>query len=488
MSRNMSTAALTILGALIAIVFAQPVTAQRTTSEDVIRGIVEEVQPLQHPLHDTLQPIRGSRISGWLPEDDDDARALLLDLHERGVGLYAHWRVGSDDAREFALRLGSLQQELGLAVSVHATSAMTGFYNGDESTFHVADDGSTFSWNLQGSRKMGCPFRLEERAEVVRGQWEELVGAYRDAGLQIDWVSMDWYSDGPIEWNESWDASKRCVICRKEIPEINNFLTFQDTLRALRGELQRECAVEVVQAHNPEVLIGNWAVAPHDGWRYWYDFYETLPEGAPYREHQLARYRTWADEFSHTGYTYANPTCYPWNEMFPWYPDYPNEFRWFYILMKSGANAAANASPELPLIPWTKWHPTPPRGDDELSPAMSLETYREFLAHMLLRGSDGFMMWCQPPETVAEVAAIVPALDEALRYREFLELGKPMLFEVPSQPGTIVSALLLDGRLLVRRTDFGGHTEPVTRRIDGDLVRIPHVPGEYQIIQMPPKG
>ncbi len=473
------------LGALIAIVIAQPAVAQRTTSEEIMRGIVAEVQPLKHPLDGTLQPIRGSRLAGWLPESDDEARELLLALHERGVGLFAHWRVGSDDARAFALRLGRFQQELGLPVSVHATSAMTGFFNGDESTFHVAEDGSTYSWQLHGSRKMGCPFRLDERAEVIRGQWEDLVSAYGEAGLRLDWVSMDWYSDGPVEWNESWEASKRCVICRENIPAIDHFRTFQQTLRTIRGQLQRECAVEVVQAHFPEVLIGNWAVAPHDGWRYWYDYYETLPDGAPSRRHQRALYRTWADEFSHTGYTYANPACYPWNEMYPWYPDYPREFRWFYILMKSGANAAAHTPSALPLIPWTKWHPTPPRGDDELSPAMDRETYREFLAHMLLRGVDGFMMWCRPEETVAEIQAMAPALDEALRYREFLERGEPVLFEVPRRPTTIVSALRLGDRLLVRRTDFADRPWPVTREIDGVRVTIPRVPGEYQIIQMP---
>jgi hypothetical protein len=351
--------------------------------------------------------------------------------------------------------------------------------------FHVAADGSTFSWELHGSRKMGCPFGLDERAEVIRGQWEELVEAYREEGLRLDWVSMDWYSDGPVEWNESWEASKRCTVCRERIPGIDDFRGFQSAVRTVRGELQRECAVEVVRGQFPDALIGNWAVAPHDGWRYWYDYYETLPEGAPYRLDQLARYRTWADEFSHTGYTYANPACYPWNEMYAMYPEYPTDFRWFYLLMRAGTNAARNTPAEVPLISWVKWRPTPARGDDETSPEMSLEAYREFLAHMLLRGNDGLMMWCRPEEAVDEVAAITPVLDEALRYREFLERGEPVLFEVPRRPTTVVSALRLGDRLLVRRTDFDDRPWPVTRRIDGIPVMIPHAPGQYQLIEMP---
>lgn len=477
--------AVAAIGAMIIIGIAQPAVAQRTTSEEIIRGIIEQVSPLQHPLGDTLQPIRGSRLTGWLPEDDDEAREVLLALNERGVSLFANWRVGNDDARAFALRLGRLQQELGLAVSVHATSAMTGFFNGDESTFHIAEDGSIYSWQLHGARKMGCAFRLDERAEAIRGQWQDLVNAYSEVGLTLDWVSMDWYSDGPVEWNESWEASKRCVVCRESIPGIEHFGTFQQALRTLRGELQRECAVEVVQAQFPDVLIGNWAVAPHDGWRYWFDFYETIPEGVQIRTEQLAEYRPWADEFSHTGYTYANPTCYPWDDMYAWYPEFDTDFRWFYMLMKAGTNAARNMPAGLPMITWVKWRPTPVRGEKEPAPAMSLEVYREFLAHQLLRGGDGFMMWCRAEEAVDEVAAIAPVLDEALRWREFLEEGEPVLFEVPRRPTKVVSALRLGDRLLVRRTDFEERPFPVTRVIDGMRVTIPHRPGEFFVMDMP---
>jgi hypothetical protein len=485
--RSMQVALIAALAATI-VCSLQTAVAQQITQEEILRGIVERVEPLSHPLGNTLQPIRGSRLAGWLPEDDAEAREFLLALNDRGVSLFANWRVGSDSARDFALRLGRLQQELGLPVSVHATSAMTGFYDGDESTLHVAEDGSTFAWALHGSRKMGCPFRLEQRAEVIRGQWQELADAYADAGLRLDWVSMDWYSDGPVEWNESWDASRRCTVCRENIPGIDDFRTFQETLRRIRGELQRECAVDVVQARFPDVLIGNWAVAPNDGWRYWYDYYETLPEGAPYRQEQLALYRTWADEFSHTGYTYANPTCYPWDDMYAWYPDYPTDYRWFFMLMKAGTNAARHTPIETPMVVWVKWRPTPVRGEAEPAPAMSLETYREFLAHMLLRGSDGFMMWCRAEETVDEVAAIAPVLDEAMRYREFIEEGEPVLFDLPRRPTTVVSALRLGDRLLVRRTDFADRPFPVTRIVDGQRVTIPHAPGRFMLIDMPGNG
>jgi len=483
MHRRIVTVALA--GLLAALAVAQPALAQRTTQEEIIRGIIATVPPLQHPLDGTLQPIRGSRLDAWLPEDDAEAREVLTALNDRGVALTARWRVDNEGARALALRLGRLQQELGLPVSVHATAVMTGFFEGDPSTLHVADDGSTFSWHLLGSREMGCPFRLQERAQAIRARWQALVDAYREAGVRIDLVSMDWYSDGPIEWNEAWEASKRCTVCREHIPDLDDFCAFQEAVRRVRGELQRTCAVEVVRASFPDALIGNWAVHPHDGWRYWYDSYEELPEGAPFRRDQLARYRTWADEFAWTGYTYANPVCYPWNAMYPWYPDYPTDYRWFFLGLLSGSTCAQYTPAELPLITWVKWRPTPAAEGAQPAPAMSPATYRELLAHLLLRGGDGFMMWCRAEEAVDEVGAIAPALDEALTWREFLAEGEPVLFDVPRTPGTVVSALRLGDRLLVRRTDFEERPYPVERRIGGVRVSIPPAPGRYQVIDLP---
>ena len=472
--------------AAVLLAVAQPALAQRTTQEQIIRGIIATVPPLEHPLEGTLEPIRGSRLDAWLPDDDAEARELLSALDDRGVALTARWLPDRSESQALALRVGALQQELGLPVSVHTTAVMTGCFDGDASTLHVADDGSTFSWRLLGSREMGCPFRLEERAQVIRARWQAMVDAYREAGVRVDLFSMDWYADGPVEWNEAWAASKRCAVCREHVPGLDDFRTFQAAVRRVRGELQRTCAVEVVRAAFPDALIGNWAVHPHDGWRYWYDSYEELPEGAPFRQEQFARHRTWADEFAWTGYTYANPVCYPWNAMYAWYPDYPTDYRWFYLGLLSGSTCARHTPASLPMITWVKWRPTLAAEDAEVAPAMSLETYRELLAHLLLRGGDGFMMWCRAEEAVDEVGAIAAALDEALAWREFIAEGQPVLFDVPRSPGTVVSALRLGDRLLVRRTDFADRPGPVARRIGGRLVSIPPVPGRYQVIEIAP--
>ena len=51
---------------------------------------------------------------------------------------------------------------------------------------------------------------------------------------------------------------------------------------------------------------------------------------------------------------------------------------------------------------------------------------------------------------------------ESLAHRDFLEDGAPVSFDVPSQPGTVVSGLRVGNRVLTRRTDFGEESsEPV---------------------------
>ena len=76
-------------------------------------------------------------------------------------------------------------------------------------------------------------------------------------------------------------------------------------------------------------------------------------------------------------------------------------------------------------------------------------------------------------------------VDGALEYREFLDEGEPVLFDLPDRPGTIVSGLKLGDRLLVRRTEFGDSTAPVTRRVGDVEVEIPRLDGQCQIIQLP---
>jgi len=457
---------------------------RRMSPENIIIELIEKIPPLQHPRQDAL-PIRGSRLEGWLPDDDDEARQVLRDLDARGLAMCSRIAPGDEEQMAEAIRMSRLQQELGLEVGVHASRAMYGFFNGDESTAHVAADGSLFFDDTFGSRKMGCPFRLDHRKDDIKQQFRSFLDAYQEAGIEIDFLYLDWEIDGPIEWNGAWEHSKRCTVCREHIPDIDNFDAFQTALREIRCDLQRECCVEVVQQYYPEALIGNYSVYPHNGIRYWYDYYEKLPPGAPFIQDQRAKYRPWYHEFGPAGYTFANPVVYTWYATWSWYPEWDNDdYRWFYNLLKVGTNAGQHTPQTVPLITWVHWHTTAPPADAEPVPQMSEWAYQELLWHLYLRGSDGLMMWCRPEETTKEIALMQEVLDGMLEYRGFIGDGKPVVFHVPNDPGTVVSALQRGDRLLVRRTDFTDNPAPVERRIAGRRVTIPRADGQCQIIDL----
>lgn len=451
---------------------------QRMTPEEILKELIEEIPPLENP-RDGALPLRGSRLEGWLPEDDDEAREFLLALDARGLGMCAHPRPGNEESMEFSLRLSRLQQELGLEVGVHASRAMYTFFNGDEDTAHIAENGVPFFDDSFGSRKMGCPFRLEDRKDDIKAQFRALLDPYREAGITIDFAYLDWEIDGPIEWNGAWRHSKRCTVCREHIPNIDDFYAFQDALRKIRSELQRECAVEVMLEYYPDVLFGNYSVYPQSGVRYWYDYYEELPPDAPFFKDQQAKYRRWYHEFEPSGYTFANPVVYTWYATWSWYPRWDNDdYRWFYNLLKVGTNAGRHTPQEVPLITWLHWHTTSPPADAPEVPQMSEWAYQELIWHLYLRGSDGLMMWCTPEETTKEMRLITEVMDGMLAHREFIGAGEPVMFNVPNEPGTVVSGLRIGDRLLVRRTDFGDSHDAIRGVVDGRIVEIPRRDGE----------
>ena len=72
----------------------------------------------------------------------------------------------------------------------------------------------------------------------------------------------------------------------------------------------------------------------------------------------------------------------------------------------------------------------------------------------------------------------------AQAYGDFLDGGKSITFSVPSQEGPVVSALRLDNRLLVRRTDFTAQTAPVSLPVGNRTVQIPRLENQCQIITL----
>ena len=107
--------------------------------------------------------------------------------------------------------------------------------------------------------------------------------------------------------------------------------------------------------------------------------------------------------------------------------------------------------------------------------------YQELLWHLLLRGHDTLFMWCPLDQAAQEVRLVHQVYAASLEYKDFLELGVPINFDVPFQPGPVISGIRLGDHLLLRRTDFDDTRTDVTLTVDGFSVEVLRVLGRCMI-------
>ncbi|MGB2865597.1 MAG: hypothetical protein WBC05_19865 [Sedimentisphaerales bacterium] len=451
---------------------------------DHIQVVLDSTRPLEYD--------RGERLPLYLwqamdpgPLDDNSAEELVKALHERGVGLVTSWNPGNrEKSLAESVTIAAAQKKLGLRININATSCLDSFFNGEPRTAHIDNEGKPFWDTSFGKKEMGCPFALEFRRPQMAEQVEYFVRAFNEKGLGADFVFADWEIDGPIEFNEAHAASKRCRRCRENIKNIDDFQEFQKALRQLRCELQREVYAEPVKNNFPGVLVGNYGIYPHNGYRYWYDYYEYFVEGQPYQADQRARYRKWYDEFPETGYTFAMPVVYTWQRIFDWYDYADTDYRWFYNMLLVASNAGQHTPDEIPIVSFVHWHTIESGDNAGTARQFSEAKYQELLWHMLLRGTDTFFLWSPRQEAAKEIQLVHRVYAEAQQYSLFLSKGKPINFTVPKQPGTVISGLRLDDRILIRRTDFEKTGEPVEITVDDKTIEVGVAPRRCRIFSL----
>ncbi len=464
------------------------------TAQELLQVVRDNTQPLKYPRGDRL-PLLVWTVTSVGTDDDAEAEKILKDLDARGIPVIAGWNPNPrvrDKTLQACLRVARLQKKLGLEIITSSNRCMYRFCNGSPETAHVDENGEKFfdrSFHPAGRIKMGCPFALESRYPAIKEQLEFYLKAYKAEGLDIDLTFLDWEIDGPQEWCGAWEHSKRCVRCRKNIPNIDNFRSFQTALRKLRAKIEREVYCNTVKAYFPKCYMGNYSVYPHNGVRYWYDYFEygdgKLPVGAPYEADQRAKYRRWFKDFDLTGYTMAMPVVYPWAWTYKWYDFEPGDYRWFYNMLKVGSNAAQHRRPGVPTVPFVHWQRIfgLMKPDDSIV-QFSERGYKELLWHLLLRGHDTFFLWCPQDQTGTEIKPLHEVYAAALEYKDFLDRGEPLVFDVPAIPAPVVSAIRLGDRLLVRRTDFVDGVGPVRITVDNKPVLVPKADGKCQVLTL----
>jgi len=461
-------------------------TSVNTEYPAAIRSVLECTKPLTKARGNRMPLLLWPVHTGVVP-DQATQEAIIRDLDARGMAMIATWHPANrEKSLDDALRIARIQKRLGLPVYVNAISCMYAFYNGDPSTAHLDDQGEPFFDPSITGDKIGCPFRIRHRYAELTEQVAFFVRGYREAEVPLDFVFGDWEVDGPLEVNHAWDAAKRCQVCRENIAEIDTFEAFQKAVRIERSKATKECYANPILREYPQALVGNYGVYPHDGYRYWYDYFEEFADYHPHATDQRAFYRQWFDDFPLTGYTFAMPVVYPWARGYLWY-DFPSaDYRWIYNMLRVASNAGAHTSDKVPIVPFVHFEPIyePDPGDDSIRP-LTEAAYKELLWHMLLRGTDTYFLWCRGARTQFEVPPLHEVWAESLEYSQWLEKGHPILFDVPKSQTPIVSAVRLGPRLLVRRTDFDeSHPGAVAIKIDGTAVDVPHMPGKMQVLEI----
>jgi hypothetical protein len=401
------------------------------------------------------------------------------------VALLARWTKGNrEKSLGQALIIGRAQNKLGSGAYINAIDLLYSFFNGDERTAHIDADGNPF-WDEGFGRKkdMGCPFAIDFRKDEIRERVEFYLNAYKKEGLEVDFIFVDWEVDGPLEVNRAYEASMKCSRCIEHLGKDPGFAVFQKTLREMRSYLQYYTLSQPVLSRFPEALVGNYAVYANDGYRYWYDYFEYYVEGQPAIDDQKAKYRQWYDDFPATGFTFAMPVSYTWARTFHWYDFENTDYRWFYNMLLVASNAGKSTPGNIPVISWVHWHTIFYPGEQDTSVIqMSEESYQELLWHMLLRGTNTLAMWCGTEENAKEVRLIHEVWAAAQEFGDFLDNGLPINFDVPSQPGTVISGLIHNDKVLIRRTDFDENKESVTIMAGSMQVKVPYSPGKCQII------
>ncbi|MBN2329324.1 MAG: hypothetical protein JXR73_19440 [Candidatus Omnitrophica bacterium] len=485
--------AVLILGALFSVDYLAAADKEEAVWKKSIQLVLDKTKPLKYD--------RGARLPLYLwpamnpgKLTDSSAENLVSLLNDRGIGLVCSWNYENmQESLTECLPIARAQKKLGLRVNINATSLMNSFCDGSEETAHIDSAGNPFFDDAFGKKKMGCPFRLEHRIAPIRGRFDRFTEEYLKENLSVDFVFTDWEIDGPLEWNRAYDSAKRCRICQEHLPQFDDFLAYQHELRRIRSRLQRQAYAAPILERFPGALVGNYAVYPHNGWRYWYDYFERFVEGQPSLVDQNAHYRHWSNDFEGTGFTFAMPVVYPWSWTWNWYDFEPGDYRWFYNGLLVAGNAGFSTPRDVPIIAFVHWHTVdvglqvderPTSKNAEKPQQMSEWAYQELLWHMLLRGTDAFFLWCTEKEQSKEVELLHPVWAAAQEYGEFLESGIPVTFDVPKNVGAVVSGLRLGNQVLVRRTDFTQNQSPLTLTVSGKMIKIPASGGRCMVLPL----
>ena len=320
---------------------------------------------------------------------------------------------------------------------------------------HQFDEGYTYE--EAGPGPLGqwhgaCPLQHAGWA-VLADQIRDTLTAFREAGVTVDGLWMDWEGD-PYPFNNLFGQLRHCRRCRRQLPPevLEEYEAWWDFYWRAYTQLHGAYVAGPAREIFPAIAVTNWHVvfsSRTDPLLYFVDD-RVLPPLAP------------------PLFTATNPVAYGndtwWNRM--WRDEeyeldrrHVDQFYMHCLLRGVSADAANRAAygPQVMSFPWvTRFCPLESGGDDAV-PDMSRAAYRECLRHLWLRDIDGMQLfnarWDGYEEDwVRELQDAVAVYDEILAHRELLAAGQAMNLTVPGvqDDGVLWSGLRSDDRAVVR--------------------------------------
>lgn len=422
-----------------------------------MRSLTDIVQPMQHDTQGRLPLLMwncplasGDRL--FAMRRTGSLQEAARELAERGyvpmVSMGWNWTPAG------ALALARTLDEAGLPVHLLIPQAdlIESWAWRDTDAFSEGPD------NSQDGKLRQWPClplaKTEPGAEYIRS----LLQPYVDAGIDVQAV---WYDDEalPHPWNGIYESQQRSRAARQHYPPgvLDSRDAFRRYVFDLRARLISDMLVRPVHDLYPQALVGNYSGVRGS-------------EAYPIKTvtgHALPPVPL-GDLNVQMPAAYAMPSRLPESDSQLAQPAADD----YYLrdLLEKISVAAANMKQGETLVPYVSRLVV--TGNGPTGPDMSSTAFRELVRHSLLRGADSFVVFnlgfrgradaVSPALSFAMLEDVRFAYDELLAYRQFLDEGEPVHFDVPMQAGEPIWSALRRGDEYLLRV-WPGKTEGETR-------------------------
>ena len=300
---------------------------------------------------------------------------------------------------------------------------------------------------------LACPL-VTKGWEVNAASVRATLQKFKDAGIAVDGVWMDWEGD-PVGAGDRYEQALHCKRCQEMLPPgtLADEKSYISYCWRRYMELTGAYLAVPVEEIFPACSVTNWRAT-------------VSTPARPIRNWEDHPYPAVVPPFFNT----SNPVAYGntvsfslWKPEFKLDREHVDQF-YTYLLLNEVSDDAANRlawTPGRKSVPWVcRWCPDNP---DPKIPVMTRERYREVLRHLWLRGISSMQIFNPKREgyeemAVAEVQDAVAVYDEMLEYRDFMEHGTPIGLDLPKMQddGVLWSGLRWDDRAVVRVFKQGG--------------------------------